>query len=102
MLCYCIRRYYYDIFVRHAFGNFLDMLKEVSYSRLMSKMLTYFRSQSTAYVLESRNEIEFPDENYAREVMQLFTIGTDMLNIDGSKMKDENGQVIPTYSNDHM
>lgn len=68
----------------------------------MSKMLTYFRSQSTAYVLESRNEIEFPDENYAREVMQLFTIGTDMLNIDGSKMKDENGQVIPTYSNDHM
>jgi uncharacterized protein (DUF1800 family) len=39
-----------------------------------------------------------PDENYAREVMQLFTIGLYQLNIDGSQMLDANGLPIPTYS----
>lgn len=49
---------YYDIFVRHAFGNYFDILKEVSYSGMMASMLTYFRSQSTAYVLSREGLIQ--------------------------------------------
>lgn len=49
---------YYDIFVRHAFGNYFDILKETSYSGLMAKMLTYLRSISTAYVFEEEGSIE--------------------------------------------
>ena len=41
----------------------------------------------------------FPDENFAREVMQLFSIGLWMLNIDGSQQLDSTGQPIPTYDN---
>ncbi|HHJ18285.1 MAG TPA: DUF1800 family protein, partial [Gammaproteobacteria bacterium] len=43
-----------------------------------------------------------PDENYAREVLQLFTIGLFELNDDGSQKLDENGQPIPTYSQDDI
>ena len=43
-----------------------------------------------------------PDENYAREFMQLFTIGLWKLNEDGTAQLDENGQRIPTYSNEDI
>jgi len=58
---------YYDIFVRNAFGNYFDILKEVSYSPHMAEMLTYLKIQSTAYVFEKCNIVAFADENYARE-----------------------------------
>jgi uncharacterized protein (DUF1800 family) len=41
----------------------------------------------------------FPDENFAREIMQLFSIGLDMLNMDGTPQLDEDGNPIPTYDN---
>ena len=41
---------YYDIFVRHAFGNYRDILKEVAYSPMMAEMLSYVKSQSTSYI----------------------------------------------------
>ena len=44
----------------------------------------------------------FPDENYAREVMQLFTIGLWELNQDGTRRLDPQGQPIPTYNNSHI
>ncbi|MEM9776616.1 MAG: DUF1800 family protein, partial [Chloroflexota bacterium] len=44
----------------------------------------------------------FPDENYAREIMQLFTIGLFLLNDDGSLQLDGNGEPIPTYDNSHI
>ena len=53
---------YYDIFVRHAFGNFRDILREVTYSPIMGDFLTYQGNQ--AYDRSNK----FPDENYAREV----------------------------------
>jgi uncharacterized protein (DUF1800 family) len=58
---------YYDIFVRNAFGNYKDILREVSYSPMMSDMLTFYQSKSTQYVWETQNTIQFADENYARE-----------------------------------
>ena len=43
---------YYDIFVRNAFGNYRDVLKEVSYNPLMAENLSYLGSKSSAYMLE--------------------------------------------------
>jgi uncharacterized protein (DUF1800 family) len=62
---------YYDIFVRHAFGNFRDVLKEVAFSPMMGTMLTYFNSKSLAHNIEERGAFLYPDENFAREVMQV-------------------------------
>merc|ERR1719422_2536929 len=60
---------YYDIFVRGALGNFRDILREVTYSPAMGTFLTHTGSSSFDY------SKTFPNENYAREIMQLFTIG---------------------------
>ena len=43
---------YYDIFVRHSFGNYRDILKEVSYNPLMAENLSFLGSKSSAYMLE--------------------------------------------------
>ena len=59
---------FYDIFVRNAFGSIFDVLREVSYSPLMGSYLSYRGNEAVAV---GRS---FPDENFAREVMQLFTI----------------------------
>ncbi|GMH68084.1 hypothetical protein TrLO_g13701 [Triparma laevis f. longispina] len=89
---------YYDIFVRHSFGNYRDVLKEVSFSPMMGTMLTFLQSKSLAYSLDDGSEL-YPDENYAREIMQLFTIGLHQLNMDGTKKLDSDGSFIPTYTN---
>jgi uncharacterized protein (DUF1800 family) len=88
---------YYDIFIRHAFGNFRDILGEVTFSPIMGDYLTYIDNQKANPILGT-----FPDENYAREVMQLFTIGLWELNQDGTPVLDENGNGIPTYDNDDI
>ena len=76
---------YYDIFVRNAFGNYRDVLREVSYSPVMAEMLTFLRSQSTAYIWSKESNLEYADENFAREIMQLFSIGLFELNDDGTE-----------------
>eukprot|EP00746_Dinoflagellata_sp_MGD_P168408 gnl/MRDRNA2_/MRDRNA2_99843_c0_seq1.p1 gnl/MRDRNA2_/MRDRNA2_99843_c0~~gnl/MRDRNA2_/MRDRNA2_99843_c0_seq1.p1 ORF type:complete len:1948 (-),score=297.36 gnl/MRDRNA2_/MRDRNA2_99843_c0_seq1:198-6041(-) len=87
---------YYDIFVRHAFGNFKNLLREVTYSPIMGDYLTYKRNTKFEF------KGNYPDENYAREVMQLFSIGLWKLNPDGSRIKDKDGNDVPTYSNDQI
>lgn len=57
---------YYDIFVRNAFGNYFDILKEVAYSPVMSSMLSYLNSKSSAWVLQETGSKSYPDENFAR------------------------------------
>ncbi|KAI2497376.1 Protein of unknown function (DUF1501) [Fragilaria crotonensis] len=93
---------YYDIFVRNAFGNYRSILKEVSYSPLMAQMLTYYGSRSTAYTWRNNRELEFADENYAREIMQLFTIGMHKLNKDGTKVLESSGNPVRAYTNDDI
>ncbi len=61
--------------MRNAFGNFKDLLREVSYSPVMAEMLTFLDSTSALYALRREGRVSRPDENYAREIMQLFTIG---------------------------
>ncbi|KAL7569392.1 hypothetical protein ACA910_010477 [Epithemia clementina (nom. ined.)] len=89
---------YYDIFVKHAFGNYRDVLKEVSYSPMMANFLSFHESKSTAYHMSENDIYRHPDENYAREIMQLFSIGLVMLNEDGTPAYGGAN----TYSNDDI
>lgn len=85
---------YYDLFLRHAFGNYRDLLGEVTRHPAMGRYLSHVGNQ------KARPEInQFPDENYAREIMQLFTIGLWELNQDGTRRTDGGGNFIPTYTN---
>ncbi len=94
-----VERYisFYDIFIRNAFGNFRDVLGEVTWHPTMGYYLTYVDNR-----VENPIAGIFPDENYAREVMQLFTIGLWELNQDGTHVLDDNGESIPTYSNEDI
>ena len=94
---------YYDIFVRHAFGNYLDILKEVSYSPMMAEMLSFLGSRSTQDTFERDDILVFPDENFAREIMQLFTIGLVKLNPDGTIVVEEGTEnAIENYDNEDI
>ncbi|KXK37969.1 MAG: hypothetical protein UZ09_BCD002001724 [Bacteroidetes bacterium OLB9] len=85
---------YYDIFVRNAFGNYRDILMEVTTHPAMGYYLSHLNNYKTDTLANIR-----PDENYAREVMQLFTIGLYELNQDGTRKLDASGAPIPTYTN---
>lgn len=93
---------YYDIFVRHSFGSFRDILREVSHSPLMADMLSYHESKSSEYIWLKERTMQYADENFAREIMQLLTIGTVQLNMDGTHKIDNQGHVIPTYNNNDV
>jgi hypothetical protein len=65
-------------------------------------MLTYYGSQSTQYIWSIYGELEYADENFAREVMQLFSIGLYRLNMDGSQVIGSNGDPVRAYTNDDI
>lgn len=88
---------YYDIFVENAFGNYYDILRQVTFHPCMGRYLSHLGNQPPAPEIN-----RFPDENYAREVMQLFTIGLWELNPDGARRLDNGGQPIPTYGNEEI
>ena len=88
---------WYDMLLRNAFGNFRDLLQDVTLHPLMGSYLSHAGNRKTD-VAENR----FPDENYAREIMQLFTIGLFLLNDDGSYILDGDNEPIPTYDNSHI
>lgn len=62
---------YTDIFSRNAFGNYRDILKEISYNALMAENLSFIQSKSAAYMWEYQQKHAFADENFAREIMQV-------------------------------
>ena len=93
---------YNDIFIRNAFGNYRDVLKEVAYSPLMAEMLTFLNSRSLRYTWHYNRKVEYPDENFAREIMQLFSVGLTKLNLDGSHVVDVNDESVRAYSNDDI
>jgi uncharacterized protein (DUF1800 family) len=82
---------YYDVLGNDAFGNFRQLLQDVTLSPMMGQFLNMLMN-------DKGNATTDPDENYAREVMQLFTIGLWQLNNDGTQQLS-NGQPIATYSN---
>lgn len=83
---------YYDILLKYSFGNFEDMLREISLHPCMGYYLSHLNNPR-----EIPEENIHSDENYAREIMQLFTIGLYELNQDGSRKTDGQGNWIPTY-----
>ncbi len=88
---------YQDTLLTHAFGNYRDLLRAVSLHPAMGLYLSHLRNRKAD---PARNR--YPDENYAREVMQLFSIGLWELAPDGSRVLDGAGQPIPTYDNNHI
>jgi len=86
--------YYMDLLEKHAFGNYRELLTDITYSPMMAKYLTYYRNRKA-----NEKTGRQPDENYARELMQLFTIGLVELNPDGTRKLDELGNEIETYNN---
>jgi uncharacterized protein (DUF1800 family) len=88
---------YLDMLSRNAFGNFRTLLEQVSTHPAMAVYLSHLRNEKEDPVTG-----RLPDENFAREVMQLFSIGLWQLNQDGSRRRDSNGAYIPTYNNDDV
>lgn len=86
---------YYDVLGKHAFGNYRDLMEEVSLHPAMGVYLTHLRNQ------KEDGAGRVPDENYARELMQLFSIGLYELNADGS-VKSSAGKPLETYTNDDV
>lgn len=84
---------YYDMLGANAFGNFRTLLQQVSMHPMMGVYLTHLANQKEDPAT-GRN----PDENYAREVMQLMTIGVNRLNPDGTVVTDGSGAPIPAYT----
>jgi len=83
--------HWWDTLVGHAFGNFRQLLEAVTLHPTMGWYLNTKGNQ------KADDSGRVPDENYAREVMQLFTIGLYELNPDGTERRDANGQRIETY-----
>src|SRR5258708_1408156 len=75
---------------KHAFGNYRDLLRDVSISPSMGKYLDLANSMKPGLAGGA-------NENYPRELMQLFTIGLWQLNPDGSQVMDGSGNPVPTY-----
>lgn len=85
---------YYDVLLEHAFGSFEDLLLDVSLHPAMGIYLSHLNNARSDPRIG-----RFPDENYAREVMQLFSIGLVELDLDGTPLADGRGEPIPTYGN---
>lgn len=87
---------YYDMLRNAGNGDYRTLLRNVSISPMMGQYLSHLRNQKATYDAAG-NLLVSPDENYAREIMQLFSIGLVQLHPDGSLKLDNTGSPIPTY-----
>jgi uncharacterized protein (DUF1800 family) len=89
---------YWDILVKNAFGNFRQLLEDVTLSPAMGYYLN-----TKGNLKENAATGRVPDENYGREVMQLFSIGLYKLNLDGTVMVDSaTGKKLESYTQDDV
>jgi uncharacterized protein (DUF1800 family) len=84
---------YWRIFRDNAFGNYRDLIKTVTLSPAMGRYLNMANNNKA-----NASKDTAANENYARELMQLFTLGLNQLNSDGSPMLDANKNPVPTYT----
>jgi uncharacterized protein (DUF1800 family) len=89
--------HYWDQLDEHAFGNFRTLLRAMTLNPAMGAWLN-----TRGNLREDPTIGRVPDENYAREVMQLFTIGLVELNPDGTARRDAAGRPIPTYTQEDV
>lgn len=83
---------YYDLLLKHSFGNYEDLLNDVTLHPAMGFFLSHLNNPR-----EIPEENIHSDQNYAREIMQLFTVGLYELNQNGTRKVDGDGNWIPTY-----
>ncbi len=88
---------FYDVLYRNAFGNYRQLLYDVTMHPSMGFYLSHLNNPKTDYINNTH-----PDENFAREIMQLFSIGLYELHPNGNRKTDANGQWIPSYNNQHI
>ncbi len=85
---------WYDTVIEHALGNYRDLLYDIALHPWMGWYLSHLGNRKADPFIN-----RLPDENFAREIMQLFSIGLWELNMDGTQKLDAQGQPIPTYDN---
>ena len=78
---------YLQVFDNNAFGNFRQLLSDITLNPAMGEYLNMAGNTKSA-----------PNENYGREILQLFTIGLNLLNNDGSVVTDSSGNPVPSYT----
>lgn len=83
---------YYDMLARNALGNFRTLLLDVTRHPMMGRYLSHYKNRKANTASGTR-----PDENYAREVMQLFLIGLYQLTANGNYVNDASGRPLETY-----
>jgi uncharacterized protein (DUF1800 family) len=88
---------YWDLLCTHGLGTYRNLLEELTLNPAMGAFLSTRGNER-----EDPTTGRQPDENYAREVMQLFSIGLYELNLDGSLKLDANGKPIETYTSDDV
>ena len=88
---------YWDILCRHGLGSYRELLEALSVNPAMGAFLSTRGNQK-----EEPSIGRLPDENYAREVMQLFSVGLHRLNLDGSVELDGKGRPLETYTADDV
>lgn len=88
---------YYDMLMENAFGNYRTVLEEVTYHPVMGVFLSHRGNRKT-----NPDTGTFPDENYAREVQQLFSIGLYKIKRNGDYVLDKNKDPVPAYDNDDI
>lgn len=88
---------YVDLLMDGAFGNFRTLLTNISTNAAMGAFLTFLGNRRANAATGA-----VPDENYARELMQLFTIGLQRLNADGTVQTGAGGQPVETYTQDDI
>jgi uncharacterized protein (DUF1800 family) len=86
---------YLDFLAKNAFGSFRNLLADVSRHPAMGRYLTHFGNSKPA-------NGSHPDQNYAREVMQLFSIGIYMLDMYGHNVLGTNNKPLPAYNNNDI
>ena len=88
---------YYDMLMDNAFASHRDFLQDVTYSKMMGVWLSHAQNAKADPELDT-----IPDENYAREVMQLFSIGVFARDAYGNILTDAQGEPIENYNDDDI
>jgi uncharacterized protein (DUF1800 family) len=88
---------YYDMLARNALGSYRTLLIDVTRHPMMGRYLSHYKNRKANLTTGTR-----PDENYAREILQLFSIGLYDLNLDGTIKTDTTGRLIESYTNEQI
>jgi uncharacterized protein (DUF1800 family) len=88
---------YQETLAKNALGNYRDMLYDMTLNPTMGAYLNMVNNAKPNVTANSQ-----PNENYARELLQLFSLGVYKLNDDGTKQTDSNGDPVPTYGNEEV